>query len=60
MGDLQTWLKSEMAWAISHLVNPKEPIMAKHKVKKHGKHSKLKIHGGFKSMEHKRSKRKRG
>lgn len=37
--------------------------MAKHRVKKHKGHKGhkgLKIHGGFKSMEHKRSKRKRG
>jgi hypothetical protein len=36
--------------------------MAKHRVKRGGKkgHKGLKIHGGFKAMEHKRSKRKRG
>ena len=40
--------------------------MAKHKVKRHEGHKghkghkSLKIHGGFKSMEHKRSKRKKG
>jgi hypothetical protein len=39
--------------------------MAKHRVKRHrstkkAKHSKLKIHGGFKAMEHKREKRKKG
>lgn len=37
--------------------------MAKHKVKRHKAHKGhkgLKIHGGFKSMEHKREKRKKG
>lgn len=35
--------------------------MAKHRVKRHGKkgHKGLKIHGGFKAMEHKKGKRKR-
>lgn len=37
--------------------------MSNHKVKRHKGHKGhkgLKIHGGFKSMEHKRSKRKKG
>lgn len=37
--------------------------MAKHRVKKHKGHKGhkgLKIHGGFKSMEHKKSRRKKG
>lgn len=38
--------------------------MAKHKVKRHKKgghkgHKGLKIHGGFKAMEHKKEKRKK-
>jgi hypothetical protein len=33
--------------------------MAKHKVQRRRGGKKLKIHGGFKSMEHKRSRRKR-
>ncbi len=37
--------------------------MAKHRVKRHkahkGGHKGLKIHGGFKAMEHKKSRRKK-
>jgi len=50
--------------AFSISVNREERIMAKHRVKKHkGGHKKghrgLKIHGGFKAMEHKKERRKR-